>query len=261
MNQKVPILELNKSQDVDLKLLADYIYQKIYLGYNLKQWGVKPDDLDPSVSGRVPVYVSYDDRYFQDQYQGIPLNGYTALIKKMLNNQNIHILLNTDYKELLKFDLESNKITYNGKVFKGKIIFTGCLDELANYKFGKLRYRSLKFKHKTIDRDFFQDKLQVNYCSDGDFTRIVEYKHLYKHPTINKTTIVYEYPYELKSDLDIPYYPIVSDEQGKLYSRYRKEIEKLDNLLVLGRLGDYKYYNMDDTVLNAINLFNEKINK
>ena len=109
MNQKVPILELNKSQDVDLKLLADYIYQKIYLGYNLKQWGVKPDDLDPSVSGRVPVYVSYDDRYFQDQYQGIPLNGYTALIKKMLNNQNIHILLNTDYKELLKFDLESNK--------------------------------------------------------------------------------------------------------------------------------------------------------
>lgn len=183
-NIKVPILELKKQNDKDLKFLADFIYEKVFLNYTLKQWENKPEELDVSVSNRVPVYISRDNRYFQNKYQGIPLEGYTNMFNKMLNNKLIKVQLNTSYKDFIK----KNDI----KKFK-KIFYTGPIDEYFNYEFGKLPYRSLKFDFLKFDNNYFQSNSVVNYPNNYNWTRIGEYKYfLNQQNTNNKTIIFYE---------------------------------------------------------------------
>ncbi len=254
---KVPILKLLETKNDDLKFLADYVYKNIFLGYNLKQWGLKPEELDYSVSSRVPIYISRDDRYFQDIYQGIPKEGYTKIIEKMLSNKNIKVLLNTDYKEVIggiKFD---------------KLIYTGHIDYYFDNMFGHLPYRTLEFKMETIfynklnenlDSAFFQEKAQINYPNDYDFTRITEFKHLTSQKS-NHSTIAYEFPKAYdhnQKDID-PYYPIPKEENTLLFNKYKAEADKLENVIFLGRLADYKYYNMDQTIGVALQTFEKKI--
>lgn len=241
INTKVPILEFQKQDDDDLKYLANYVYEKIFLEYTTKQWGVSPTDVDGAVTARVPVYLSKDNRYFQDKYQGIPLNGYTEVIKNMLNHKNIRVQLNTDYTVL------------NWKKFD-KIFFTGSIDEFFGYKYGNLPYRSVNFKLETHDKEYYQSNACVNYPCNYDFTRIHEYKY-YLDDKSSKTVIAKEYSEDFELGKNERYYPIPQDENFELYNKYLEEAEKLDNIYFLGRLGDYKYYNMDGAILRAIELY------
>ncbi|MBB6176101.1 UDP-galactopyranose mutase [Anoxybacillus tengchongensis] len=259
-NKKVPILKLREAEDKDLKFLADYIYENVFLGYTTKQWGVTPEELDPSVTGRVPVYVSRDDRYFQDHYQGMPKEGYTKLFERMLNHENIKILLNTDYKEVLQFDLETGEAKLFGQKFSGKIIYTGPIDYFFNYKFGQLPYRSLNFVFEQFNQEQVQEVGTVNYPNDYNFTRITEFKHL-TNQSSDKTTTVKEFSQEYIPGENIPYYPIKNDRNLELYRLYREEVRKYDNLIFIGRLAEYQYYDMDMVVAKALKIFEERIAK
>jgi len=256
-NTKVPILELKKEKDYELKFLAKYIYEKIFKNYTAKQWGMRPEDIDPEVTARVPIFIGKDDRYFNDKYQAIPKDGYTKMFEKMLNNQNIKLLLNTDYKEVISIDIEKKRIYFLGNEFKGKLIFTGMIDELFNYKFGELPYRTLDLRFKTVEKEYFQEVATVNYPNDYDFTRITEFKHIHPSKT-NKTTILYEYPKEYKKG-DTPYYPVFTPENREKYKQYRELAEEFENLTLVGRLADYRYYDIDDIVEKALEIFEEKI--
>ncbi|HOV15192.1 MAG TPA: UDP-galactopyranose mutase [Spirochaetota bacterium] len=256
-NVKIPILKLREKNDTDLKFIADFVYEKIFLNYTMKQWGVKPDEIDPLVTNRVPVYISKDDRYFQDTYQGMPKYGYTTLFNNLLNNKNIKIMLNTDYKEIIDIDFENKKIFLFGQEFEGKFIFSGMIDELLNYQFGEMPYRSLNFHFENIQKEYFQETGTVNYPNDYDFTRITEFKHLSGQKT-DTTTIVREYPQNYERNVDgknIPYYPIANDNNFDLYNKYKNKIKNFENIYLLGRLADYKYYDMDMTINRALEIF------
>ncbi len=241
-NVKVPILELKKAEDKDLTFLADYVYEKVFLHYTLKQWGIRPEELDPSVTGRVPVYISKDNRYFQDTYQGIPLNGYTAMFKKMLKSPHIKVKLKTKFEDI------KNKISYE------RLFYTGPIDEFFNYEFGQLPYRSLKFDFVTLDKPYFQSNSAINYPNNYDFTRIGEYKYFLNDKS-DKTTISFEYPLSYQKGRNEPYYPIIKEENQILYNKYFKKAQSLPNTYFLGRLGDYKYYDMDKAVKRSLELF------
>lgn len=245
---KIPILKMKETDDPELKQLADYIYKNVFFGYTVKQWGLKPEELDFNVTSRVPVYISRDDRYFQDIYQCLPKNGYTEMFNNILNHKNIKILLNTDYHEVvdyIKFD---------------KLIFTGPLDYYFDNMFGELPYRSLQFDFQTFDTPQYQEGGQINYPNNYDYTRITEFKHLtqQKH---HQTTIAYEYPEQFVAGVNEPYYPIPKAENNELFAKYKAEADKLKNVYFVGRLADYKYYNMDQIAGVALQLFEKKIAK
>lgn len=243
INTKVPILEFQKQDDDDLKFLANYVYEKIFLHYTTKQWGGAPEEVDGAVTARVPVYLSKDNRYFQDKYQGIPLDGYTKVVEKMLDNKNIKIKTGVDFSE------------YRGKSFK-RIFYTGSIDEFFDYKFGQLPYRSVNFKFETYDKEYYQSNACVNYPCNYDFTRIHEYKY-YLDDKSEKTVIAKEYSEFFEPGKNERYYPIPKEENNELYQKYLSEAEKLENVYFLGRLGDYKYYDMDKAILRALEVFEE----
>ena len=246
---KIPILKLIESSNEHLKELADFIYQKVFLGYTVKQWGLKPEELDMSVTSRIPVFISRDNRYFQDTYQGIPVNGYTEVFKKMLANKNIKVRLDTNHKDVSADDYR-------------KMIFTGPIDSFFEYKYGQLPYRSLNFEFETYESDFYQEKAQVNYPNNFDFTRITEFKHFLNYEGINHTTVAREYSELYTVGENEPYYPIPNPENHKMYDKYKQEAEKIkENVLFVGRLADYKYYNMDQVVGVALQFFDKKIMK
>lgn len=250
-NKKVPILEFQKQDDENLKFLAEYVYEKIFLNYTTKQWGVSPKDVDGAVTARVPVYLSKDNRYFQDKYQGIPLEGYAKLVEKMLDYPNIEVILNKDFAEFKK---ENSDLVKNARIF-----YTGSIDEFFDYKFGKLPYRSVNFKFETHNREFYQTHACINYPNNYDFTRIHEYKH-YLNDKSEKTVIAKEYSEFFELGKNERYYPIASEENAKLYQKYLDEAKNLKDVYFFGRLGDYKYYNMDLAVARAIELFEEVFN-
>ncbi|MBQ4646312.1 MAG: UDP-galactopyranose mutase [Candidatus Gastranaerophilales bacterium] len=241
-NKKIPILEFQKQDDEDLKFLANYVYEKVFLHYTTKQWGLSPNDVDGAVTARVPVYLSKDNRYFQDKFQGIPLKGYTSLVQNMLNHPNIEVQLNTDFKDI---DGDFNKIFY-----------TGAIDEYFNYELGQLPYRSVNFKLEEYDFEFYQNNSVVNYPCNYDFTRIHEYKY-YLNDKSSKTVIAKEYSEFFELGKNERYYPIPKDENNELYLKYKNKAKDLKNVYFLGRLGDYKYYDMDKAILRAMELFEE----
>lgn len=251
-NVKVPILKLKEQDDEDLKFLADYVYEKVFLNYTLKQWGIGPEQLDPTVTARVPVYISRDDRYFQDEYQGLPKFGYTEMFKTMSNHPNIHMLMNTRYQDIVDIGEEGNLLF--GQPFKGKIIYTGMIDELFGFCFGELPYRSLRFEYDTYDTEYKQNVGQLNSPNSYDFTRITEFKHLtgQRHP---KTTLAREYPQAYRRGENTAYYPIIAEENQKKYKQYKERAATLHNVHLVGRLAEYKYYNMDAVVATALKLY------
>ncbi|MCL6453649.1 MAG: UDP-galactopyranose mutase [Alicyclobacillus sp.] len=255
---RVPILKLRESNEPDIAFLAQYVYDRVFLNYTVKQWGVKPEELSPSVTGRVPVVINRDDRYFQDRFQGIPKQGYTKLFERMLDQSNISIMLNTDYRDVINVDLASGDVEVFDRPFNGKLVYTGPVDYFFDYKFGALEYRSLSFKFEHYDTFQYQTTGTVNYPNDYGFTRITEFKHLTLQ-TISSTTIVKEYPTAYKPGINIPYYPVKNDINAAIYRRYFEESKKYNRIIFVGRLAEYQYYDMDAVVSKALRVFRERL--
>ncbi len=255
-NSKIPILELKKSTNKDLSFLADFIYDKIFVNYTAKQWGMKPEDMDGAVTARVPIFIGKDNRYFNDSYQSLPKFGYTKMIENMLNHKNIKLMLNTDFKEIC--EIKGKDFYLFDKKFDGNVIYTGQIDELFDYKFEELPYRSVDMRFETIEKEFYQEKATINYPNDYDFTRITEFKHI--HPiNSSKTTILKEYPQEYIKNVNTPYYPIFTTENQERYNQYLEYSKEFKNLILVGRLAEYKYYDMDDIVIRALEVFKENL--
>jgi UDP-galactopyranose mutase len=241
--RRVKVGKIKNSRDVIISQIGQELYELFFKNYTKKQWGVYPEELAPEVTSRLEVRFNRDTRYFTDNYQGVPRYGYTKMFEKMLDNKNLHLLLNTDYKDVVK----SIK-------FK-KLVYTGPIDYYFEYRYGRLPYRSLDFKFEVLETERYQNAGVVNYPNDHDYTRITEFKHFYlqRHP---KTAICYEYP---KSE-GIPYYPTPKPENEELYLKYKKEAEKLENTYFVGRLAQYKYLNMDQVVEKALEVFERIVN-
>lgn len=234
--------EIRSSEDVVVSQIGKDLYEKFFKNYTKKQWGLDPSELDASVCGRIPIRINRDGRYFDDNYQAMPKHGYTKMFSRMISNPNIHLMLKTDYKgivDLVPFD---------------KMIYTGPIDEFFDHKWGQLPYRSLRFEFETFDQEWYQPVSQINYPNDYDFTRIIEIKHVtgQRHP---KTTIAREYP----SETGDPYYPIPRGDNRLLYEKYKKLADELGSVYFLGRLAHYRYYNMDEVVAFALELFESEI--
>ncbi|OKH54249.1 UDP-galactopyranose mutase [Calothrix sp. HK-06] len=244
---KVPILKLRESANGELEFLANYIYDNVFVRYTIKQWELKPEELDRAVTGRVPVYISRDDRYFQDPYQAMPKYGYTEMFRKMLAHPNIKVLLNADYREVI------NDIKFN------RMVYTGPIDTFFDYMYEELPYRSLKFSFETLDQEHYQEVGTVNYPNEYDITRITEQKYL-SGQTSPKTTLVKEYPQAYVPGINDPYYPVPREENRARYELYLKEASKLNGSVIFaGRLAEYKYYDMDQAVLRALSLFEKEV--
>jgi UDP-galactopyranose mutase len=229
---------IRTSEDVIVSQVGQELYQKFFRNYTRKQWGLDPSELDATVTGRVPIRTNRDDRYFTDAYQAMPLHGYTRMFERMVSHKNIKIMLNTDYHEI------------DGSVLYDEVIFTGPIDEYFDFRFGKLPYRSLQFKFETLNTAQAQSVAVINYPNDNLYTRVTEFKHLTGQEHA-KTTLVYEYP---KAEGD-PYYPIPRAENAALYQRYQELAAVTPGVHFVGRLGTYKYYNMDQVVAQALTLF------
>ena len=252
MGTKVPILDLMNHEDADLQMIGKFVYDNIYVYYTMKQWGKKPEEIDPAVTARVPVNISYDNCYFGDKYQGVPLHGFTPMYEKMVEHENISIELGLEAKDVL--GIESGKVLYQGEVFNGDVIFTGPIDEFFDCKYGRLPYRTLDFVFEHYEQDDFQGHSVVNYTVDQDYTRITEYKYL-TGQKCKGTTISKEYPSAYTGEEgQIPYYSIANEENHALYAKYKAEVEHLPNFHLLGRLAEYQYYNIDVMVEKAMEL-------
>lgn len=241
-NKKVSILDLKNQNDRDLKFLSEYIYTHVFEQYTRKQWGLPPEAIDSTITARVPVYISRDDRYFQDKYQGIPLNGYSKMVENILKHPRIKLVLSQDFKEI------SQKVTYD------RLFYTGSVDEFFDYKYGILPYRSLNFDIQEKDIEFYQETAMINYPNNYAFTRITEHKH-FLNTKSGKTVISIEYPQEFTIGQNERFYPISNDKNNEIHQKYMQEAQTLKNVYFLGRLGNYKYYNMDMAVNNALIMF------
>ena len=258
-NKKVPIMELREKNDPDLAEVADYVYENVFLHYTMKQWGQTPDQIDPSVTGRVPVFIGDDDRYFpQAPFQGMPAEGYTALFENMLEHDLIDVFCDVDARDLISID--NDRVLVNGSVYGGEVVYTGPLDELFNLDLGALPYRTLDMVFDTLDQDQFQPVGTVNYTVSEDFTRITEFKNMTGQVVPGKTTIMKEYShaYEPGSG-QTPYYAIIDPDNRKLYERYLERVASVTNFHPVGRLAEYRYYDMDAVTNSALDLSDEII--
>ncbi len=252
---KVTILELLHSGDPVVREYAEFLFQQDYRPYTAKQWGIAPEELDVSVLQRVPVRLSYIDQYFDDRYQMQPKGGYTALFERMLDDERIEVRLSVDACRHL--ELKDGTIQLDKETVSVPIVYTGALDELFQCKYGKLPYRSLSFTYKTLPTRDFQPTPGVAHPMAEGYTRITEFSKLMTAPPdTDKTIIAYEYPEKYGSERGKEaYYPILTADSQKLYQRYLDEAKKYPLLYPCGRLGDFKYYNMDQAVLRAAELF------
>lgn len=250
---RVPILELKKNPSKEIQEIAEYVYENIFLRYTMKQWGKKPEEVDGSVTARVPIVLSYDDSYFGDKYQGMPKVSYTNLFQNMLNHPNITLRLNTKAEEVLSIPERGNGF-FKEEEFLGKIVYTGPLDELFGCRFGRLPYRSLEFAFEYYDKEHYQSNSVVNYTVSEDYTRITEFKYLTGQKA-QGTTIMKEYPRNYTGEHgEIPYYAILNPKNQKLYEQYVQLLKEIPNFYLVGRLAEYKYYNMDAIVARALSM-------
>ncbi len=229
---------IENSEDLIVSKVGRDLFEKFFKHYTRKQWGIEARELSPNVLGRIPVRTNADDRYFTDKYQFMPKEGYTKMFERMLNSKNIEIWLNTDYKKI-----------QDSVKFK-KMIYTGPIDYFFDYKFGKLPYRSVKFKYEFREEDYFQPAAIVNHVEkDTAFTRTVEHKRLSGNKC-RGTVVSFEFP----TPDGEPLYPIPTKKSKQLYLKYKLKAEKLKNVFFLGRLASYKYYNMDQVVAGVLNI-------
>jgi len=236
-----PVDDIQTSEDVVINAVGRELYELFFRGYTRKQWGLDPSKLDKQVTSRIPTRTNTDDRYFGDSFQAMPLDGYTAMFERMLDNPLIERRLGTDFRDLKD---RAHEIADH-------IIYTGPIDEYFDFRFGKLPYRSLKFDHQTLDQEWHQPVAVVNYPDEKvPYTRISEYKHLTGQDS-PVTTITYEYP-SAEGD---PYYPIPRPENQELFKRYEALADATPGVTFVGRLATYRYYNMDQIVGQALATF------
>ena len=253
---RVPIMKLRENADADVREIAEFVYKNVFLYYTMKQWGQKPEEISPEVTGRVPVVISRDNRYFKDKYQSVPLHGFTPMFEKMLDHPNIEVWLDTDCSDVLKFT--DGAIYFKDEKFEGDLIYTGAIDELFDCRFGRLPYRSLDFKFEHLNQDSFQGHSVVNYTVSEDYTRITEFKFLTGQKDTDGTTIVKEYPFAYTgAEGETPYYAILEEKNQQLYEKYKALTEQFTNFHLLGRLAEYKYYNIDAMCRKAMELAEE----
>jgi len=240
------IKEPKNLEEQAISLVGKDIYEKLVKGYTEKQWGMKATELPPFIIKRLPVRFVYDNNYFDDKYQGIPIGGYTRIIEKLL--EGIEVKLNTDFFTYRK---ELKNIAH-------KVLFTGMIDEFYNYRFGELEYRSLKFEHELLNEENYQGNAVINYTEyDVPYTRIIEHKH-FEYGTQSKTIITKEYPVKWKKG-DEPYYPVNNHKNNAIYAKYKELAEKETNVIFGGRLAEYKYYDMHHIVENALRKVDEEL--
>jgi UDP-galactopyranose mutase len=233
-----PIDQIRTSEDVIVSRVGRKLYEKFFRNYTRKQWDMDPSELDATVTSRVPIRTNRDDRYFTDTYQAMPLHGYTRMFENMLDHSNIHIMLNTDYREIERM------IPYR------EMIYTGPVDEFFEFQYGKLPYRSLEFKHETVDKEVYQPAPVVNYPNEHPYTRVTEFKYLTGQEH-RKTSIVFEYS---RAEGD-PYYPVPRPENMDLYKKYEELAKATEGVQFVGRLATYKYYNQDQVVAQALAVY------
>lgn len=244
-SNSINIKNPSNSEEVALNKVGYNLYELIFKHYTYKQWNKYPSDLDASVLQRIPVRINHDPYYFSDTYQALPKDGYTQFISTMIQHPSIHLYLNKEF-------------THDMKELYDYIFYTGPIDKYyESYKLPKLEYRSLRFEYISLDMDYFQPTSQVNYTSSTEpFTRIVEYKHFLNQPIQGKTTIVKEY----SSSEGEPYYPVPNQDNQNIYKMYQELATKEKSVYFVGRLATYKYYNMDQAILAALNLVEEFYN-
>ena len=238
LSRREAVDEVRTAEDVVVSTVGRELYEKFFRGYTRKQWGVDPSQLNKSVTARVPTRTDRDDRYFADTFQNMPAGGYTRMFQRMLDNPKIKIMLQTDYREI------RDTIPFR------RMIYTGPVDEYFDWRLGRLPYRSLRFKHVTLECEQFQPVAVVNYPQTEDYTRITEYKHLTGQQS-SQTSLTYEYP----TDIGDPYYPVPRAENEALYKRYEALAGATENVWFVGRLATYRYYNMDQVVGQALATF------
>lgn len=240
--QIVNINDPKNSEESALSRVGPVLYEKMFKNYTTKQWDTDPKNLDKSILDRIPVRLDFNDHYFSDPHQAMPLKGYTKIFENMLNHPKITVMLNTDYFSVQK-EIEGYE----------QLFFTGPIDQFFGFSLGKkLQYRSLRFEFETLNQEFFQSNSVINYPNENEFTRIVEFKYLTGqiHP---QTTIVREYPtWEGE-----PYYPVINKENLALFDQYSLEAKKNETSKIhfVGRLANYKYFNMDQAFKNSLDLF------
>jgi UDP-galactopyranose mutase len=225
------------SEDAVVSKIGRELYEKFFRNYTRKQWGLDPSELDAAVAARVPARSNHDDRYFTDEYQAMPLHGYTRMFERMLDHPNITIALNADYRDLV------NEVRFE------QMIYTGPVDSFFDYRYGKLPYRSLEFKFETHTTEVFQPGAVINYPNEHAYTRITEFKYL-TGQNHSHTSLVYEFP-TAEGD---PYYPVPRPENAAVYARYKALADQTPNVKFVGRLATYRYYNMDQVVGQALAL-------
>ena len=235
---RVPISEPANSEEVIVAQVGWALYEKFFKNYTLKQWNREPRELDASVCGRIPIRTNRDDRYLTERFQALPAAGYTRMFWRMLGHPNINVLLQTDYREVAPF------VNYR------RMIYTGPVDEYFDCCHGPLPYRSLRFEAETLEREFYQPAMQVNYPNEEAFTRIVEIKHCtgQRAPV---TTIVREYPQEYGPGREA-FYPIPTEDASRLYRKYEELVQAETGVTFVGRLATYRYLNMDQIVAMAL---------
>ncbi len=240
---RIPFKNPKNGKETVLNKIGEKLYEKMFKYYTKKQWDKYPEELNAAVLDRIPVRLNKDDRYFTDKYQALPENGYTKIFEKMLSHKNIEIHLNTDY-----FDVRNTLPKFE------KVFYTGPIDQFFDFKYSikdKLEYRSIHFEFETLNKKYFQNNSVINYPGpEVNFTRIIEYKH-FGNQISDKTTIVREYS---TADGE-PYYPVLNEKNLRLYKLYQQEAKKHPDIHFVGRLANYKYFNMDEAFKNALNLF------
>lgn len=236
--ENLNISEPHNLEEQALRLAGKDVYEKLIKGYTEKQWGRSCRELPPFIINRLPLRFTYDNNYFNDRFQGIPIGGYTQIFEKLLNG--IEVKLNTNYQDI------------SGEKIAEKIVYTGCIDEFFDYCLGALEYRSVRFKTEIINTENFQGNAVVNYTdSDIPYTRIIEHKH-FEFGTQPKTVISHEYSAEWSLGGE-PYYPINDEKNNVLFERYNKLAQSRSDVIFGGRLGQYKYYDMDKAIRSALN--------
>lgn len=251
------VLELLECDDADIREYAEFLYEKDYKPYTAKQWGISPEKIDKSIFKRVPIRIGYKKAYFDDKYQAMPQGGYTEFLRNILDHKNITVQLNVDVINILS--INDDQISLKNYPEVNTIFYTGALDELFGYRFGHLPYRSLRFDWKYEDKESFQDMPVVAYPQAEGYTRITEYKKL-PHQNVKGTTYAIEYPLPVSDNDDVePYYPVLTDDSQKVFSQYKELSSTIKNLVCCGRLADFKYYNIDQAIENAINIVEKDI--
>ncbi len=255
---RVPVLELVNHSDPDISNYGNLLFDKAYKTYTAKMWGIGVDEIDKYVLERVPMAIGYDERYLNKDFQYLPQKGFTEIFRNMLNHPNIDLQLNTDALNFISFDEAMQTILYKGQKIDA-LIFTGPVDELFKFKFGALPYRSLDIRYEYSDKNSVLPCEIISYPQADGYTRSTEYRKLmYSDEGVTGSVVATEYPLHYDKDAEvgnIPYYPVVTEESNRIYSEYKREVDKYKNIFLCGRLAEFKYYNMDICIEHALEYY------